>query len=148
MAASLPNYRPLTENSPAPSHTGSGLYLSSFMKAILIDVTARTVTDIDINEGLQAMYAAIGCQCVDRIALDSQNDLWLDDEGLLLKPQPPKFQLVGSSNVFAGNGLICGYNRDGATIGTTYKADQIRPFVAFLGDARIERLDSLVISFL
>lgn len=108
------------------------------MKAILIDVTAQTVTDIDLQPGLQAMYTVIGCQCVDRRTIDLRNDLWFDDEGLLHDPQPPKFQFSTYPHLFAGNALICGYNSEGETIGTTLNADQVRPFIAFKGTVHIE----------
>ncbi|GAA4461876.1 hypothetical protein GCM10023189_37880 [Nibrella saemangeumensis] len=117
------------------------------MKAILIDVTAQTVTDIDIQPGLSAMYTAIGCQCVDRRVLDNRNDLWFDDEGLLHEPQAPKFRFGNYPHPFAGNALICGYNNEGETISTTLTADQIRPYIRFLGDLHIEPQGPVIISF-
>lgn len=108
------------------------------MKAILIDVTAQTVTDIELAEGLTAIYAAIGCDCVDRVELDSETDLWIDDEGLLLEPQPPKFKIGGYDTRFAGNGLICGFTNRGKTVSTIYTAAQVRPLIQFLGDVHIE----------
>ncbi|MBO0950869.1 DUF3846 domain-containing protein [Fibrella forsythiae] len=108
------------------------------MKAILIDVTAQTVTDIDLQPGLTAMYRVINCHSVTRVPLNSINDLWLDDDGLLHDPQPPKFQFVGSDNIFAGNGLICNYTAEGETVSVTIRADQIRPLIKFLGDVHVE----------
>ena len=116
------------------------------MKAIFIDATAQTVTDIELESGLQAMYKAIGCQCVDHVILDDTTDLWLDDEGLLLSPQPPKFRISGYDNTFAGNALICGYNRKGDTISTQYTATQVKPLITFLGEKHIEPV-TLVVSF-
>lgn len=117
------------------------------MKAILIDVTARTVTDIELPPGLQAMYNAIGCSCVDRITIDSRNDVWIDDSGLLHDPQPPKFQFFGAANVIAGNGLICGYSPAGETVSTTLRAEQVRPFIVFLGDVPVDPDPILILSW-
>ena len=108
------------------------------MKAIFIDVTAQTVTDITLKPGISAMYKAINCQCVDRVVLDDETDLWIDDEGLLHEPQPPKFKIGGYDTTFSGNGLICGYNSEGETIGTIYTSEQVRPLIEFLGDVHIE----------
>ena len=117
------------------------------MKAIFIDVTAQTVTDIDLQPGLKTMYDVIGCQCVDRRTIDSENDLWFDDEGLLLDPQPPKFRFGIYPHLFAGNALICGYTEEGETIGTNFLAEQIRPFIQFLGYVRVEPQPSIFIDW-
>ncbi|RYC70084.1 DUF3846 domain-containing protein [Spirosoma sordidisoli] len=117
------------------------------MNAILIDVTAQTVTDIDLKPGLWAMYKAIGCRSVDRVTLNGTDDLWLDDEGLLHDPQPPKFRFVGADNVFAGNGLICGYTGDGHTISTTLRAELIRPMILFLGNVPVRSHEPVLIDW-
>lgn len=117
------------------------------MKAILIDVTARTVTDVDLQPGLQPMYDAIQCDCVDRVVLDTETDLWLDDAGLLHNPQPPKFKIGGYDTAFAGNGLICGYNDEGQTISTVHSAEQVRPLIEFLGDAHVTPPPTIILSW-
>lgn len=117
------------------------------MKAIKIDVAARTVTDIDLAPGLDYLYTTIGCTCVDRVVLDDETDLWLDDEGLLHNPQPAKFSISGFDRPFAGNGLICGYNASGETISTNLTADQVSPLISFLGDVNLPIGPTLIISF-
>ncbi len=72
------------------------------------------------------------------VILDDRNDLWIDDEGLLHNPQPPKFQLTGYPRPLAGNAVIAGYTDSGKMTHTRYKADQIRPHIHFLGDISIE----------
>jgi hypothetical protein len=125
-------------NHHSPNRQRFGLYFSKTMKAILINPTEKTVTDFELAKGLKAMYTAIDCQCVTRVVLNNKDDLWLDDEGLLQAPQPPKFKFVGSDTVFTGNGLICGYNGEGETISTNLRAEQIRPFIQFVGQFDIE----------
>lgn len=137
------NYKQLTNSYwPRRSVGASTLY---FMKAIKIDVTAQTVTDIVLAPGLESMYSAIGCDCIDRRVLDAKNDLWFDDEGLLQNPQQPKFSFGTYPHLFAGNGLICGYNANGVTIGTTLSAEQIRPFIRFLGTIHVEPKSFVII---
>lgn len=117
------------------------------MKAILIDAKAQTVTDFELLSGLLPMYDAIKCSCICRVSLDCETDLWLDDAGLLHKPQPPKFKIGGYDNAFAGNGLICGYNDEGETISTIYTAEQVRPLIEFLGDVHVSPLPAIILSW-
>lgn len=117
------------------------------MKAILIDVRAQTVTNIELMPGLQPMYDAIQCSCICRVSLDDETDLWLDDAGLLHKPQPPKFKISGYDNTFAGNGLICGYNDEGETISTIYTAEQVRPLIEFLGEVHVTPPPTIILSW-
>ncbi len=133
---------------PKAKPTDSATQTTPFpMKAILIDVTTQTVTDVEIEEGVSALYKAIGCQCVDRVVLDDGTDLWIDDEGLLHQPQPPKFRIGGYDHTFAGNGLICGYTAEGHTVSTVYTADQVRPLIEFLGDVHVEPKSPTIISW-
>ena len=117
------------------------------INAIKIDVVQQTVYAVEIDNGLNGLYTAIGCTCVDRIVLDNRNDLWIDDEGLLQNPQPPKFQLAGLLRPLAGNALICGYTAGGKTISTRLTADQIRPLVTFLGDIELDIEPAFIVSF-
>lgn len=119
------------------------------MKAILIDVTAYTVTDVEIDgaNSLRAMYKAIGCSCVTRIVLDKRNDLWIDDEALLIEPQPNKFSIGSYARPLAGNGLICGYTDEGKTVSTRLTAEQVRPLIKFWGDIELTIEPSIVYSF-
>ncbi len=112
--------------------------MSAKIKAVKIDPTARTVSDIEIDKGLAATYAAIGCQVVTRVVLDKQNDLWLDDNGLLHDPQPEKFLIGKYPQPLAGVGLVCGYDDEGNTISANVNADQVRPFVQWIGAVYVE----------
>jgi hypothetical protein len=53
------------------------------MRILLIDSIARTITVQDMAEGLDAMYAMLGCSHVDVIKLGGTTDMWMDGEGLL-----------------------------------------------------------------
>lgn len=102
------------------------------MKGIKIDTTAKTITAIEIEPGLNGLYQAINCQTVDRLVLDGQNDLWFDDEGLFANPSPGAFRLRGWDGQIVGNALIMGYTDEGETIDTTLEAYQFYPLVRFL----------------
>jgi hypothetical protein len=117
------------------------------ISVIKIDVETQTVFGIEIDNGLQGLYTAIGCQLVDRVVLDNETDLWLDDEGLLQDPQPAKFSIAGFDQRFTGNALICGYNAEGETISTSLTAEQVSPLITFWGDIHLDIEPTFVISF-
>lgn len=52
------------------------------MKALRIN-TDGTYEDIEMEPGLQGYYKAIGCHTMDLVRLESDCDMWVDDEGLL-----------------------------------------------------------------
>lgn len=108
------------------------------ISAIKIDVVKQEVYQVQIENDLESMYEVIDCQIVERVVIDRNNDLWLDEEGLLHYPQPPKFWFKGAIAPFTGNGLICGYNGEGQTISTTLTAEEIESRILFLGNAYIE----------
>ena len=80
------------------------------IKAIKIDPVAKTVEEVQIHKSdngsvLKALYAAIGCDLVTVVHIDTKNDLWLDDEGLL-KSERSFFTFMGQP--FCGVGIVLG----------------------------------------
>jgi hypothetical protein len=79
------------------------------IKAVFVNASERTVTDVEIERGLKPMYAMIGCRLVDLVHLGDSDDLFVDDEGLLvIKPMSPMFRI--GDVTLAGNGVIVGGN--------------------------------------
>jgi hypothetical protein len=87
------------------------------MKGILIDPTAKTVTEIkgDFNQ-IRAIYAAIDCDTFDCVYLDHDLVLFVDDNGLL-KAGQDFFRYGSYPQPLAGKGLILGMNDAGDSIG-------------------------------
>lgn len=108
------------------------------ISAIKIDVVKQEVYQVQIENNLDAMYIVIDCQIVERVVINRKNNLWLDEEGLLHHPQPPKFWMKGANAPFTGNGLICGFNGEGQIVSTTLTAEEIESRILFLGNAHIE----------
>ena len=105
-----------------------------FIQAIKIDVIKKEVYGLQINGNLEGLYSAIGCDNVECIGLNRGNDLWIDGEGLLRHPQPPRLKLKGDPLALTGNGLVCGFDGEGGTIGTTLTVQAVAALVTFLGD--------------
>ena len=79
------------------------------MKAIFIDATQKTVTGIEIENDLHAMYDKIGCRVVQ--VVEYRDELIVCDEEARLKPWEHGFAL-GDWRI-CGNALIVSDNEDG-----------------------------------
>lgn len=108
------------------------------LKAIKIDVEKREVHEVEIEQGLDALCRAIGCQFVDRVWLTEGNMLWVDDNGLLKEPQADKFGLIGYGNLLAGDGIILGSDEEGRSVSTTLTADFVRQRALWAGSQQVE----------
>lgn len=109
------------------------------MKAILIDVHSQTIKEVEVTKdlsgsNLQSMYEHIGCDCFTCVGIDENNDIFVDDNGLLfLTPFSRFFNYKGYSQPLAGNGLIVGIdNNDGESIDTTLTIDEVIKNVTFM----------------
>lgn len=110
------------------------------MKVIKIDVEKQEVYPIDLPKGIDALYVAIGnhCRCVDRVTIhDTQDDIWLHDEGLFLEPQPHKFRFAGIDQPLTGNAIVCGYTSAGSSTDVNITLEEVRDRVEFIGDVYV-----------
>lgn len=112
--------------------------MSKKIRAIKIDVEKREVYEIELEPGLEAMCAAIGCRGVRGKHLNESNRLWLDDNALWCEPQPDKFLIMGYDQPMAGNGLVCGFNDRGETVSTFLDVSIVLRVVRWAYDLHIE----------
>lgn len=88
------------------------------MRGVLIDPTAKTVTDVQIKKDTyKRIGEAIRCDTITCTSVSSQDDLWLDDEGLLTRPNPHGYFKLGG-HLFAGVGLILSHDDEGNSVST------------------------------
>ena len=52
-------------------------------KAILIDSTNKTITEVEKGEGIEDIYKYLNCSTFTVVGLDKNVDCFVDDEGLL-----------------------------------------------------------------
>jgi hypothetical protein len=83
------------------------------MKAILIDTTNQTISEVDIKGDLTSWYEAINCDIVEiAVRLDNGDIILVDEEGLWKSPS--KFFTYNHAEYtnypFAGKGLVIGSN--------------------------------------
>ena len=102
------------------------------MKAILIDVIDQEVKEVEHDNTLQNIYDLINCRTFDLVMIDTVNNIFVDDEGIL--KDNLYFEYSGSENVFklAGNGLILGVNDEGNSISPTLTVEDVKGKVSFL----------------
>jgi hypothetical protein len=109
------------------------------VKGYLIDVKKETVEEVLIEKTekgstLQGLYNSIGCTNVECVSIDSENDLWVDGEGLFDLTDESKFiQLEGFPQPLCGNGVVLGLNEDnGESVDSTLTLEQVKSKVKFL----------------
>jgi len=101
------------------------------MNAIFIDAKNKTVSLIEVENDLQAMYDKIGCLLVQTVPFAGEN-IVCDEEGRL-KRWTAGFEL-GDWRI-VGNALIVGDTEDGDFADTSLSVDAIMEQIRFLGAA-------------
>jgi hypothetical protein len=90
------------------------------MKAYLIDANQKTVSLIDLNDGLTEIRRLIGYDSIDSEEIDASGDRLFFDEGCFLRDQPGKgrFKLDNLPPV-ANTAVVAGSSDAGATLKDT-----------------------------
>lgn len=108
------------------------------MKGILIDPTAKTVTDIEV-ESWEKVKEIIGCKWLEgvtiaRVAAHAEQihaeQILVNEEGLLVDEPGPFFQ-VGDNTPIAGKGVVLGVDYEGDVISTRLTAALVAPRISF-----------------
>ena len=102
------------------------------MKAILIDVKNQEIKEVEHDNTLQNIYDLIDCRTFDLVMIDTVNNIFVVDEGIL--KDNLYFEYSGSDRVFqlAGNGLILGVDDEGNSISPTLTVEDVKGKVSFL----------------
>ena len=112
------------------------------MRAILIDASARTITEIEVEAGVTGLQKALGARMVECFQIHGFErghapvraiDLWTDEEAALGSAHTG-FTLAGErdSVEFIGNGLILDCDWEGACVGTRMPLEAVRQVVSFV----------------
>src|SRR5438270_10864874 len=95
------------------------------VKAVLIDATNGTITDVEIEPTLEKIYELVGCKYIEAVrwALPDHT-IYVDEEGML-RPVEHWFSVNGQC--LAGNGLVVGPpDADGDETSCSLTADEVR----------------------
>lgn len=103
------------------------------MKAILINVKDRTVTEVNHSGDYKEIYKLLEIETPFAVAYERANGdgVYIDDEGLL-HPAFGAFVMSEFSQPLAGHGLILGVDEVGETVDCESTVDEIRRIVKFV----------------
>lgn len=107
--------------------------MSRDVKAVLINPYEESVTDITYDASdYKNVYPLIRCSCF-TVARLTDDDILIDDEGLLKVDNSTKFFKVnGYPQPLAGYGLVVGTDDEGETVSVTHDAKYYRQKIQFL----------------
>ena len=95
------------------------------IKGIVIDPNTQTVEEVQVQNNLEGYYELLGCDLIDRVAVDDYNDLIVDDEGLYKSPEV-FFSIDGVEGYYVGKSVIVGVNeREGEWTDTSVDINQL-----------------------
>ena len=110
-------------------------------KAILINAKAKTVTQVEVGEGIQDIYKHLECHTFDVVNLGRGVGCYVDDESLLktayidddgVKHNMNGFSFAGMDTPLMGNGLIMGSNDEGESIDSPISVEQVARVLTFV----------------
>ena len=100
------------------------------MRVILINPFDETVKEAVYGGDYREIYNLIDCRTFDVVSLSDADDLYVDDEGLLVEGNQRYFSWSGRN--FAGMGLIMAHDNEGESIATTLDLTQVIPLIKFM----------------
>jgi len=106
------------------------------MRAILIDPEEMTIGVIDHPGTADALQDTIGCRIVEAVQLSRNEDIWLNEEGLLLEPHKPLFRI--GPHMIAGRAVVLGLNASRDTCATRLPLFAVIAAVEFLPDLELK----------
>lgn len=100
------------------------------MRAILIDPSAKTITEVVYTGDYQNIYTHIGAYSFDIVHLNNKGDtVFVDDEGLINGKVHigGMFRYAGDNPAYlAGKGLILGTDAERESVATNMTLDEVR----------------------
>ena len=107
------------------------------MRVILINPFDETVKEAVYGGDFREIYDLIGCRTFTVQMIDEDNDLFLDDEGLLVEGDQRYFEYKGLGT-FAGAGLIMAHDDEGDSKATTLDLWEVSSMVEFKPEGYFE----------
>ena len=107
------------------------------MKAILINPFDETIKETEYTGDYREIYHLIDCTTFDVAMVKENNDLYIDDEGLL-KDNQRYFRMLDIGANYAGKGLILAHNDEGESVATTFTLQQVKDMVKWLPEGHVE----------
>ena len=100
------------------------------MRVILVNPFDETVKEAVYGGDFREIYDLIECRTFTVQMIDEDNDLYLDDEGLLVQGSQRYFEYKGLGT-FAGKGLIMAHDDEGDSKATTLDLMEVSSMIEF-----------------
>jgi len=100
------------------------------VRVILVNPFDETVKEAVYGGDFREIYDLIGCRTFTVQMIDEDNDLFLDDEGLLVEGFQRYFEYKGLGT-FAGKGLIMAHDDEGDSKATTLDLMEVSSMIEF-----------------
>lgn len=107
------------------------------IKGILINPFDETIKEVVYAGDFKEIYSLVDCRTFDCVMIDSKNDMYIDDEGLLVENQR-YFRVLELGVNYAGKALVLGYDDEGETISTTLTLQMVKDVVQWLPKTHFE----------
>jgi len=108
------------------------------MKGILINPYDTTIKTTEYTGDYREIYDLVSCRTFDCVRITPNEDMYIDDEGLLMDNQR-YFTLRGTGlNNFAGKALLLSHDDEGETTGTNLDLQMVEDMVEWLPEGHKE----------
>ena len=107
------------------------------MKAILINPFDQTIKETEYTGDYREIYSLIECRTFDCVRLTPHEDMYIDDEGLLINNQR-YFRMLEIGANYAGKALLLAHDDEGETKATNWTLQDVKSMVEFLPETHRE----------
>ena len=107
------------------------------MKAILINPFDQTIKETEYTGDYREIYSLVDCRTFDCVRLTPHEDMYIDDEGLLIDNQR-YFRMLEIGANYAGKALLLSHDDEGETKATNWTLQDVKSMVEFLPETHRE----------
>ena len=107
------------------------------MKAILINPFDQTIKETEYTGDYREIYSLVECRTFDCVRLTPHEDMYIDDEGLLIDNQR-YFRMVEIGANYAGKALLLSHDDEGETKATNWTLQDVKDMVEWLPETHRE----------
>ena len=107
------------------------------MKAILINPFDQTIKETEYTGDFREIYSLVDCRTFDCVRLTPHEDMYIDDEGLLIDNQR-YFRMLEIGANYAGKALLLSHDDEGETTATNWTLQDVKSMVEWLPEGHKE----------
>ena len=107
------------------------------MKAILINPFDQTIKETEYTGDYREIYSLVECRTFDCVRLTPHEDMYIDDEGLLIDNQR-YFRMLEIGANYAGKALLLSHDDEGETKATNWTLQDVKDMVEWLPETHRE----------